>query len=187
MSGWHLALLMASADPGPAGLTPYSTPAVPPDVVCGPMRRLELADLPLTLETTYADVVEKWGEGQAEGPDGEVRSYYLTCDARLWLSFRPVGDARLARAIILRGDFIPAVRVILNDLEVTKRRNCRGLRRDGRETAERISRKWGPPDNQIASGIVRWTYRMADGGSAEVVPLTHRELLVACRRGKRGM
>ena len=179
MSIVPLLLLLASAAVEPAGEPPLSTPPLPPGVVCGGPT-LELAELPLTAETTYAQVVAKWGEPRPEGPGGEVASYYLTCDARLWLSFEPSGRRRLTRAILLTGSFVPQTRTIVDTLETTRTRRCSDVPRRRRIPGATVAEAWGPPDNEVGSGIVRWTYKMAGGGGAQVFPQGRGQVMVAC-------
>ncbi|HEX8525527.1 hypothetical protein [Allosphingosinicella sp.] len=153
-----------------------------PEVGCG-MPSLDLAEVPLTGETTYDRVLSAWGRPGAGGPANELATYYLSCDSRLWLSFEPKGLRRLTRAVRLDGSFVPRVTILFDSLEITKHRSCGQLRRGHRETGARIAAAWGPPDNEAGSGIVRWGYRMADGGHAQVFPLGGGRFMIGCARG----
>jgi len=186
MAMLSLAALLALTGVPPQGSTarPLSTPPLPPGVVCGRMQRRDLGAVPLTSQTTYAEVVAAWGAPGRDGPAGEVAAYYLTCDARLWLSFEPSGQRRLTRAILFTGSFVPQSMVILDTLDITRRRRCDQLRRGRYNPAHRIVEAWGPPDNAIGSGIVRWTYGMADGGFAQVFPDRPGRFLVTCAPGR---
>jgi hypothetical protein len=175
---------LASANPAGAGQARLSTPPLPPGVVCGGQSSLDLGAIPLTAETTLAQVVAAWGEPRRGGPANEIYSYYLTCDARLWLSFEPDDQRRLTRAILFTGNFVPAARVILDDLQVTRRRRCSQVPNGRGRSGRRIFEAWGPPDNEIGSGLVRWTYEMADGGLAQVFPEGNDRYLVGCSSGR---
>jgi hypothetical protein len=180
MAASHLLALLAlaaAADPPPR----LVTPPLPFGVVCGPMPVRDLGAIPLTTETTYAEVVAAWGEPLAYGPAHELSIIGLTCDAALWLSFAPGGERRLTRAILITGSFVPITRVILDTLDTTHRRRCGQLRPGARRGAE-IARAWGPPDNEIGSGMVRFTYAMADGGFAQVFPVGNDRFMVGCWR-----
>jgi hypothetical protein len=177
--------LIAAGRPG-AESARLTTPPLPPGVVCGSMPALDLGAVPLTAETRLAEVVSAWGQPYARGPAGEMSLYWLTCDAQLWLSFEPGGERRLTRAILFTGSFVPTARIILNRLDITRHRSCGQVRSGRGRSGREIVRAWGPPDNQIGSGVVRWTYEMADGGFAQVFPMQSRRFLVRCAPGRRG-
>jgi len=145
------------------------------------MTRRDLGDVQLTADTTLAQLVATWGPPRAEGPAGEIAEYRLDCDARLWLSFEPSGERRLVRATLLTGAFVPEVTVIIDRLDLARRRSCDQLGERPRASARRIAETWGPPDNEVGSGIVRWTYAMADGGIGQVFP-ERDGLRVSCSR-----
>lgn len=179
-----LVALLAGMGGHPHGGERIATPSVPPGVTCGPMRTLELADLPMTQDTTYSRVVAAWGEPRPEGPAGEVASYYLNCDARLWMSFEPSGQRRLTRAILLTGAFVPETRMLLDTLQARRTRRCNQVPRGRPVRGAIVARAWGPPDNEVGSGILRWTYEMANGGDAQVFP-HGRFVTVSCASGRR--
>jgi hypothetical protein len=178
-------LALSGADPGGAGPWQMSTPPELPGMECGPSwPRRELRDLPLTPETTYDEVVRAWGEPRPEGPAGEVSLYYLNCTSYLWLSFEPSGRRRLMRALLFR-EYHERLALIFDNMEITRRRRCSQLGRRSRQRGRSIAYAWGPPDNQSGSGLVRWTYDMADGGFAQVFPESSGLFTVACRPGRR--
>jgi hypothetical protein len=171
-------VMLAGTDPAAASTWTYSTPPLPPGIVCGGERR-ELHDLPLTPETTYAEVTAAWGEPMPEGPAGEVAEYSLTCSASVWLSFEPGGRRRLVRALLLSG-YGEEPQVIFNNLPITQNRRCNQLRPGPRQSGRMIARVWGPPDNKIGSGIERWIYLMRGGGFAQVFPQRNIRFDIAC-------
>ena len=157
----------------------FSTPPLPPGIVCGPQPVRELRDLPLTPATTYAEVVRTWGEPRPEGPAGEVASYSLTCASFVWLSFEPSGQRRLLRALLFTEYQRPPT-VIFNHLPITLNRRCNQLRPGPRQSGRMIARVWGPPDELIGSGIERWIYRMRGGGFAQVFPQRGIRFAISC-------
>jgi hypothetical protein len=168
--------------------SPLETPPLPPGLVCGAMRTLDLRDVPLTADTDRAQVAAAWGEPGTEGPAQEVAQYWLTCDARLWLSFEPNGPRRLKRAILFTGSFVPQATVIVDDLPITRTRRCEQLPLGRPIDPHRVAAAWGPPDNLVGSGIVRWTYSMADGGTAQVFPDNYprsSRVTIRCTTGTR--
>lgn len=174
-------LALIGTDPTGAPRERLVTPPLPFGTVCGPMPVRDLGAIPLTAQTTYAEVVAAWGEPLAYGPAHELSIIGLTCDAQLWLSFAPGGERRLTRAILITGSFGPTTRILLDTLAITHRRRCNQLRRGERRGAE-IARAWGPPDNEVGSGMVRFTYAMADGGLAQVFPVGNDRYMVGCSR-----
>jgi len=70
--------------------------------------------------------------------------------------------------------------VIVDTLEITRRRRCGQVPSERLASGQQIFRAWGPPDNQEGSGIVRWTYAMANGGLAQVFPLGNDRFRVGC-------
>ncbi|HVQ09976.1 MAG TPA: hypothetical protein VMS43_16235 [Allosphingosinicella sp.] len=175
-------LALSGADPGNADAWQMSTPPPPPGVECdSSWPRRELRDLPLTPETTQAQVVAAWGEPRSEGPAEEISSYHLTCYAQLWLSFEPSGRRRLTRAILFTDSFAwPQPTVILDSLAITKNRRCNQLRLGDGISGATIFRRWGPPDNVIGSGIARYIYAMADGGLGQVFFSERGRFVVSC-------
>ena len=182
LAGLLSALLTLATVEGETGLGRFETPPLPPDAVCGSMPRLDLSDVLLNSATRQADVTAAWGEPRRQGPGGEVAEYYLHCDARLWLSFEPVGERRLTRALLLTGSFVPATRMLFEASAPSRRCDQLPLGRPIR--GERVARAWGPPDNEVGSGIVRWSYAMADGGFGQVFP-DGDSVRVGCGRGRR--
>jgi hypothetical protein len=171
-----LLALAAAADPPPR----LTTPPLPFGIVCGPMPVRDLGAVPLTGETTLAQVAAAWGEPTRYGPDGEMFLVGLTCDARLWLSFEPGGQRRLTRAILFTGSFVPMTRVLLDNLDITRRRRCDQVPSGDGRTGRQLARAWGPPDNEVGSGMVRWVYQMADGGLAQAFPTGDGRFMVGC-------
>jgi hypothetical protein len=179
LSPFFLMLALAAAQLPPLDIH------TPGDSMCDGKVRARLALVSLTRETTQASVIAAWGAGYPDGAAGEMLTYYADCDARFWLSFEEAPPHRLTRALLLSGSFVPHTTMLFNRLEVTRRRRCDQVRRGRGQDGRRIAAAWGPPDNQVGSGLVRWTYDMANGGFAQVFPEGKGRFLVTCSRPAR--
>jgi hypothetical protein len=189
----HLIAILALAGAA-AGAPAMSTgqpafaiqPSTPPS--CEAVVRARLNGLALSNQTTPAQIAAALGEGRPAGPAGEMLSYHLKCDGILWLSFDENRPRHLTRAVLLAGAFVPRTTTLFDTLRITRRRSCTQLPRGRWISGNRVTRAWGPPDNLVGSGIVRWTYALADGGTGVVLPdsFPHpRRVKVGCRRGAR--
>ena len=157
----------------------------PGDPTCEGKVRARLALVSLHGETTRAAIAQAWGPGRPDGVAGEMLAYHVECDARFWLSFDDAPPHRLTRALLLSGSFVPRPTMLFDRLEITRRRRCDQVRSGRGRDGRRIAAAWGPPDNEVGSGLVRWSYAMADGGFAEVFPQGEGQFLVGCNPARR--
>lgn len=167
-------LMLAALGAAGSAAAQESQPA-PATRVSGPrLGQGSLADLNLTPNTTLDQVIAAWGEpvSAGPGPAEAIKIYYLASRERLWLSFG--SDGRLTRAILLRNPgavpggvpsnaMVPVTRVLVNTLEITRRRSLAQLDFTRALGAAEVDAAWGPPDSVAGSGIEHWLYTMADG------------------------
>src|SRR5687768_5590973 len=158
MSLLSIALLLVAPMQADGALIPIATPPLPPSFACGRYPRHESTELALSGQTRLEEVVAAWGEPGRAGPAGEIASYNLDCGARLWLSFDAGGQRRLQRAILLSDSPNPRTYAIIDGLQESLRRSCRQLPTQGTVDPALVVARWGPPDNEVGSGIVRWSY-----------------------------
>lgn len=116
---------------------------------------------------TLPAVTAFWGEPRIDGPAAEMKMYYFPSGERLWLSFTAEGN--LARALLLSPDVVPRVRVVMNELAITRARRLDQLDRTRPLTSRDVAAAWGPPDNLVGSGVDHWVYTLADGGTVTLV------------------
>jgi hypothetical protein len=144
-----------------------------------------LTDLTLTSETTLDEIIALWGEPVQEGPAGEISQYRLASGEQLWLSFTDAEPRRLTRAVLLSDSVAPTARVLLNNLEITRRRRMDQLDFLRPLSAKDVYAAWGPPDSAWGSGLARWEYALADGDSTSLA-FERGEVLGSGRRGRPG-
>jgi hypothetical protein len=126
-------------------------------------------DLALSAATTQAQVAKMWGASAPYGPSGAIAAYDINPDEMLWLSFSDHAPHNLERALLVKGGFVSSATVLFNELAVTKSRRCDQIDFNAAVTARQVNAVWGPPDGFAGSGIVRWTYTLANGSTASVV------------------
>ena len=179
MSLLSLVLALAAAQLPPLDMQTSGDPT------CEGKVRARLALVSLNGETTRAAIAQAWGPGRPDGVAGEMVTYYVDCDARFWLSFEAAPPHRLTRALLLAGPVVPRPTMLFDVLEITRRRRCDQVGRGREQEGRRIAAAWGPPDNEVGSGLVRFSYNMADGGFAEVFPESEGRFLVSCSSPRR--
>lgn len=179
MSLLSLVLALAAAQLPPLDIH------TPGDPTCEGKVRARLALVSLNGETIRDQVDAAWGPGLPYGVADEMLAYSVDCDARFWLSFEEAPPHRLTRALLLTGSFVPHTTMLFDRLEITRRRRCDQVGRGRGQDGRRIAAAWGPPDNEVGSGLVRWAYNMADGGFAEVFPQSEGRFLVGCSSPRR--
>lgn len=116
---------------------------------------------------TLAAVTAFWGEPRVDGPAAEMKMYYFPSGERLWLSFTAEGN--LARALLLSSDIVPRVRVVMNELAITRARRLDQLDLTRPLTSRDVEAVWGPPDNLVGSGVDHWVYGLANGETVTLV------------------
>lgn len=184
MSLLTIALLLAAPMQADGAMILVAAPPLPPSFACGRYPRYKSVELALSGQSRLDEVVAAWGEPGRAGPAGEMASYNLDCGARLWRSFDAGEQRWLQRAILLSDSPNPRTHAIIEGLQQSLRRHCRELPTEGPVDPGLIVARWGPPDNEVGSGIVRYSYLMADGGHGQAFP-TAEGVRVTCAMGGR--
>jgi hypothetical protein len=141
----------------------------PPAAGCQAREQARSCDLDEILRDnrTFRAVTQYWGEPRIDGPAAEMKMYYFPSGERLWLSFTAGGG--LARALLLSSDVVPKVRVVMNELAITRARRLDQLDLARPLTAQDVAAVWGPPDNLVGSGVDHWVYGLANGETITLV------------------